>query len=529
MATHAVSVRLLKDSISSGDEALKQPDGLERAQWGDDPGATLYWKRPFHRVPRWAGLFSDVVGDALADVKAGSASAVMTIQVEGRWFALTFGFGHSLLKPDSFEENFGLRVVLNAVNPERLRSIDAQSLETVTLSRRHQSGRAADLGAFGIDVERDVLFAASGEPDASGLGRQLTGKDALRLSLPIALSEIPPLLARLLALSESKDYQSRGFSWVDNLGEVRDPALKAMLDAALEAKVSKEDFTRTWLAAPDIIEWADVEGFKYNKPVRGTLHDDIRWESYLDEIGAAPTIAGLKSGTVYCISASSGERLHEWPVYRCVYCELDLDGHAYVLNNGRWYRVDEEFLEELSRELSTIPQCELNLPAYDAVADEDEEAYNRRVSEADPAFLAFLDGQTIWYGGGRSQIEFCDLFTRERHMVHVKRYGGSSVLSHLFSQGVVSAEVLMRSADFRERLNEKLPDSHRLPDPTARPDTSAFEVVYGIITRSKSEAVDLPLFSRITLRNARNRLASLDLPLSMAFIRMAEPASEDEG
>ncbi len=51
-----------------------------------------------------------------------------------------------------------------------------------------------------------------------------------------------------------------------------------------------------------------------------------------------------------------------------------------------------------------------------------------------------MDKKNIPYGGGYSRIEFCDLFSKSKQMIHVKRYGGSSVLSHLFNQGLVSGE-----------------------------------------------------------------------------------------
>ncbi len=98
---------------------------------------------------------------------------------------------------------------MNAVNPEKLRSIDSQSLETVALSRRNQSGRAADLDAFGIDIDRDLLSAASGEPTDPAFGKQIAGKDSLRLSIELTLGDVPPLLGRLLALYGATAYQTR--------------------------------------------------------------------------------------------------------------------------------------------------------------------------------------------------------------------------------------------------------------------------------------------------------------------------------
>jgi uncharacterized protein (TIGR04141 family) len=248
----------------------------------------------------------------------------------------------------------------------------------------------------------------------------------------------------------------------------------------------------------------------------------------MEEMGGAPTVLDLKSTRIHCISASSGNDLHVWPAYRCVYCELNIDGKTFVLTNSRWYRVDQDFLTELNADIAAVSKSTLALPNY-TTADKDEEAYNRRVSAGEPDVYAFMDSQNVMYGGGQSRIEFCDLFSRDRRMIHVKRYAGSSVLSHLFSQAVVPAELLLRSSDFREKLNDKLPAGYRLPDPSNRPNPADFEVVYGIVTNSKSAGIQLPLFSRITLRNATNRLAALAIRVSLAFIRMDADPADGEG
>jgi Family of unknown function (DUF6119) len=52
-------------------------------------------------------------------------------------------------------------------------------------------------------------------------------------------------------------------------------------------------------------------------------------------------------------------------------------------------------------------------------------------------------------------IELCDLLTRNRRLIHVKKRGTSSTLSHLFSRGVVSAELLARESPFRTSARER--------------------------------------------------------------------------
>jgi hypothetical protein len=59
--------------------------------------------------------------------------------------------------------------------------------------------------------------------------------------------------------------------------------------------------------------------------------------------------------------------------------------------------------------------------------------------------------------------------------------------------------------NFREKLNEKLPVGHKIANTNVRPDVGNYEVVFAIISKSNNP-LDIPFFSKVTLRNARRRL-----------------------
>jgi len=124
----------------------------------------------------------------------------------------------------------------------------------------------------------------------------------------------------------------------------------------------------------------------------------------------------------------------------------------------------------------------------------------------------------IMHGGGHSKVEFCDIFTRNKKILHIKRYGGSNILSHLFSQGVVSGELFVSDSEFRQKVNSKLPAAYRLSDPLVRPDAQEYEVIYGIISDS-DKPLDIPFFSKVSLRNARRRLTTFGYKVAIKQIK----------
>jgi uncharacterized protein (TIGR04141 family) len=516
--THGLTILMLKSNVTDESQAIKDLASLSTADvtLGSITGKLFFKQNPSH-PPSWVKLFQPKIGNTLSSLYNSGSSAVFLIRSGTVFFVLTFGYGKSLLLTDSYEENFGLRVVLNSVDPEKLRSVDVQSLDAVPLSRRNQASIATNLSDFGLDIEQDLIYAATGQPKDVLLGRQITGKDVLKVSIPLDVDDIPALLLKLETQYKADTYKN-SFAWIDNLSEVRAKSLVDTLDNLLTSKIQAKLFDKTWLAIPEIIEWSDIAGFKYQKPKQGNLHDDIAWDSYLAFLGtdAPHSVETFKKQDIYAISESSGQQLHTWSVYRCIYCELSHDGADYALNNGKWFKVNTDFLKSLNDSINLIPTSTLTLPDYKG---NDEGAYNESVHKDNATYYALMDKKMIYYGGGHSQIEFCDLFSVDKHLLHVKRYGGSSVLSHLFAQGTVSARLLLSDADFRKKVNDLLPSSHQLESIDQKPKAHEFEVVYVIASNSSGASANgLPLFSKINLRNSFNQLQMYGMKVSLKFV-----------
>jgi uncharacterized protein (TIGR04141 family) len=122
--------------------------------------------------------------------------------------------------------------------------------------------------------------------------------------------------------------------------------------------------------------------------------------------------------------------------------------------------------------------------------------------------------------GQVAPIEPCDLYSCDREFIHIKRYGGSSVLSHLFNQGLVSSELFQRESNYRLQLNDKLSQKYKLPDVSERLAPEKYTIVYAIISEY-DEDLSLPFFSKISLRHAVNRLESIGFKVKLAKIPVA--------
>jgi uncharacterized protein (TIGR04141 family) len=154
-----------------------------------------------------------------------------------------------------------------------------------------------------------------------------------------------------------------------------------------------------------------------------------------------------------------------------------------------------------------------------------EAEYNRLAVNRLTPHAVLLDREIIRSSAITTGVEICDILTSASQLIHVKRHLGSSDLSHLFSQGFVSAELLQNDADFRKLAQEKITSlrseaAFQMFDVAL--ETGRFEVVYGVIANwgQRGLAGALPFFSKVTLRKAVQDLTNRGFRVSFAKIPM---------
>jgi uncharacterized protein (TIGR04141 family) len=526
-ASRLLSIFLIKQGISASSEIFDHIDTLQRrsVRVGGRSIGEFFFRPSTVRRPSWLSFFAGAIDGGALPLRVASAAGVLLVRRRHRVLAVTFGHGRHLLNPGCFEENFGLLATLNSINSERVRQIDRKRFDSISRITREQAIRDVPIFDFGLELDQDILRSLTGHPKDESLGKRLSGRDSLSAFASVELEDLGPLLDRYVRQAGGIDYRDT-FPWVDAISELRPGPIRDRLEARLVEKLRACDLERVWLVVPELVNWTDVGGFAYSGSRRASVHSDVHASTYLAQLRDASrlSVSNLRSHRVICASESTGEPIDSWSVYRCVYAEIESDDGTYLLDNGRWYRIDTDLVAKVDRELRQIKSTAIALP--DWRRGEDEKDYNGRLAASSAVAHALMDRKNVRFGGGRSQVEFCDVFVKPGTMLHVKRYGGSSVLSHLFSQGVVSATSLLWDADFRRALNRTLPTSHRLRKPESRPAPGQFEVAFAIASKS-SGPLRLPFFSRVTLRNAYRQLSNFGFRVTCTKIEI-ERAAEGE-
>ena len=507
-----LSIFLLKAGVAPEQVILEARDTTATPVRVGYIHATLYTTNSEPHMPDWAWLFRDAIDLSSLQLQTASASAVLVVPMANRTFAVTFGHGRHLVDQLLVEPTFGLRAVLNSISEESIRWIDKKTFEGISTHTQEQASKDTSLADFGLDVERDVVRAVCGTPFDATLGARLKGKDSLTATCDMTLDTLPELLQAFFAQSELSDYRTK-FPWVDNVLEVRDKIRQEELDAELVQALRAGGNEKIWLTVPELIDWGDVREFSYGRRKQGNTFRDLHLRDYLNQTHASELDAAeLKRRKIYGFRASSDAKFGAWSVYECIHAEIETGDGTFLLSGSQWYRLDRNFVATIDRVVSQIPASTTISLAY---RDGEREAqYNARLA-ASIVGASCVDAKLIQYGGGRSRIEFCDVY-HPGYMIHVKRYAGSSVLSHLFAQGTVSATAFLSDERFRAEVNKKLPPSSQIST-ADRPSAAAYEVAFVIASRS-AHALALPFFSRVTLRNAYIQLSNFGYRMTLTKI-----------
>lgn len=482
----------------------------------------LFIKNSQAKRPNWAQLVDTIVGREIEQLFNKSSSAVLLIRVDGRVVAFTFGYGRFLLNIGQFEQDFGLKTALNTLDHQSLRSIDLHTLEDQPIQKKSQSARGSEASVFGVDIFRDVLRAVTGSPRIGISFKSVTGGDAIySFGLEMNVEDLPGIALDLIAYYEL-DLYKESFGWVDNIRRVKDTASISALDELLIEAIKTRD-SAVVVTLPEIIMWDSVLGFSFTRSKR-ELSPTIETSKYLENIDpGSVSIETVRRDRLHVTDVHNNE--FAYPIYSCLYFELDGDTTKNVIFGGNWYEIDKSFIRRVDASLALIELSDIAFPNVETWQDgedskiEAEGDYNLRV--AGNLGFHLLDKQLIKSSQTTSPIELCDLLTNNKQLVHVKhRKGGSAGLSHLFAQGSVSAEVMLGDRAFRKAARTKLGKVH----PSARDlvpidglESTDYEIIFLILgDANESVKENLPFFSKVNLTRVYSNLSQRGFKVKVA-------------
>ena len=504
--TELLNEEIIKIDETNYQEALYLPEIEE---------ATLFIKRTNTKTPTHAKWFAPLVESELFG-QSISPGAVLVLRTKDAIFVISFGQGRHLVAKEHLTLDFGLKVVLNSIDSTQVRSLDKASNGQKPLNSRNQGVSESNVFELLLDPEQDIATAITGISQASFFnGGMISGKDTFSVSTDTHLTDVHILLNEIYKQYNSKAYKKE-FSFIDDIKRIREINHINQLDSELAFRLdNNQSVENCWLATPSIIDWALISGFTFSGKQRDASYSILELDKLLNllkEKDKAITVDNLRRQNILALDTNFN-RIHTWKAYQCLYAEIKVESGYYMLRNGSWFRIEESFVKRVNQSIAKIPTYDISLPDYN---HDDEAHYNNFVAKTlNNSFC--MDAKNIMHGGGRSRIEFCDVVINETDLMHMKRGTSSSSLSHLFSQGVVSAESFKVDESFRRKLQMRLPKSANKSIYSVKPKEKQFRVVYAI-TSDKDGDLQLPFFSRVTLKNAVKTLDSMGFRVAISKI-----------
>lgn len=475
------------------------------------------------KEPDWLEFLRGFTEEQIDTVFNASNRAVILARIDANYFAVVFGYGRYLLKDESIVKDFGLKVAINAVDADNLRSVDVANVEEMMVQTRKQLSRSSPQEVFGLDATQDLMRAVTGVPRDGNFASNLTGKEGLKISAKMDFYDLPDKLTEIYTYYKRNDYKNN-FEWIDNISEEKDKFIIGKLNNSLIENLQKNNLEKMHLAPPELVDWAEIDSIQYMKSKK--KYNDLQIKDYLEHCNNIDdlNLKKLKRDNVI-VNYAGGEQVPRWKIYNLIVFETELDGENYILAMGQWYKINTNFAQEVKDYVKNIEEANLNFPSCEFNMNEAD--YNNMVIEQKSG-LVNLDAVNIWCEGARTQIEPCDIFSEDKQLIHVKHKRSSSTLSHLFSQGRVSAESFLEDSKFRQELKGYIearssgPQGSALSEMIPEEDVNSadFEVVYAIIDKSSYDLEDsLPFFSLLNLKQSTRYLKLLGFKVKKYMIR----------
>ena len=422
-----------------------------------------------------------------------NSSAVLFVKFENRWFAVCFGYGHNMLEINKLTQNFGLITTLNMLDKNKIKSSDIFAPSDHSKQRRTQTVLDSNLQGHDIDGFCHILKNITGKTQEKykNISNNVSASnEGIRINTYKSVMKLGELCYILYKVYEKENYKIN-FPEVFHIRPVKDENIINQLIKEMLDTLNKQR-SNIYLDVPELIDFQDMSYFRINvkdrkKHIINTLNINELYK-ITQKLKKDITLEDLKKWEVILLDNNEHKK-YSFSCIRCFIFDCQLEGKNYHFSHGKWYHLDQKFLDELDTVINPLKREDVDQKTIPDYTYESEAEYNKCLAKELGATL--LDRKCIPMGG-YDKIEPCDVLFisngKKNIFIHVKiKHSGSSGLSHLFNQGSVSLTLL-------KNKNKEFIEGIRSKEPRFNPDLENI-VHYLILSRNQT----IPLFSQISL------------------------------
>ncbi|TCC51521.1 hypothetical protein E0H73_41120 [Kribbella pittospori] len=479
-----------------------------------------------------------------------------TATQEPRWVVYCFGGASRSMPTELLDTRFGVVTALNrhsvgdGVGPWREVPVGVRRRRVVgdpTARVRRVSGEVRDVFRHRMDARADSasplqglrfdkvsdLLRSLSVRTNDELMRDVDGGRGVRFTTYVdSLDDFVVLAEYLVDLRQRTDYKA-DWGWIDQIVPV---ATRAEADGVLREivrRIGTPDEPAVDLVLPD---WAAQNEHASKRLLialpgqRGVPHGVLTsWQHLRGWIIKHPPEDDdgkpvLRSRIRACLEGLTSD-VESVAISDLIVAELKIGDRVYVVSDGEVYLVEEGFLKRLDDELERIPWSTFPFPDYRGGNEPD---YLDAVKRSKNPRLAVIDRLNVKLPG-ETAFEACDLLTDEGTLTFAKMKGRSSTFSHLCTQAVVSAEMLVREPQVRVELltraidaNARQPILDAIEDRLGRLEAreqgclKICLLLLGTWRGDQPSVRSLPLVSRLLLQKTWQRISEHGFELELA-------------
>jgi uncharacterized protein (TIGR04141 family) len=468
---------------------------------------------------------------------------VLLLGIDETAYALSYGNGHLLIPDELKDQRFGLSFLI--------RRLDGDQVKDLVRRRANARGRidstvvaaGAPVWMLGVAENVEIIRRIGGRAkdlkvtfsSADDRGVNVEGSVGLRMRLGVEPEALVADIRECARVCRDEE-PDPALEFIEYVQPVTEVDTKVILDDELEkllAAPGTGDRERLVPVVPTSVlqHFGQAHSFTIRighartAPVPSLELEDIIRRTRVQRDGERVTT--MRRGYVSLNSDEAGsEVLASARADKWLEANVSVGARRFFLMDGDWFEIGADYVrasrDAISRFFSTTPT--ISLPPWSLTRRRTEYDYNCYVAAWSRGHYRCLDKNRAVRDalGARSPLEICDLLGPDNELIHVKRAEGSAPLSHLFSQGLISAQSLVAGPpSVLERFVStvaKLPGGRSLPT-----DFKPTKVVYAILLPKGKQLTPDTLFpfSQATLAHAARILGTYGISVEVVGIPAA--------
>lgn len=536
---------LFKEEVTSFDNVFKIVDGNSLKDKFDvvpTRGSISfeivgYIEKDKPNPPSWISKLSPLF-DFDDTIKNISNSFVFFVKVENRILAFTMGYSHHALNKTKIEYDFGLKVTLNEINYKSIRGVDVRTLSATSHQKREVSSADGIMRDFEFDSNEEFLNSLSGKAFDSSFANSLVGKESLKLSVELKIDKIFEYSKKLLE-SYKKDSYKENFAFIDNLKIIKDDTIWTVFKNDVKSSFINCDKSKILFAYPNITDF-DFHNYKITYMQQNKQYADINTDILFDFIAEKEIDLSIieldKIGII--LLNDENKAIDRYDIWDYLSYEFEINEKKYIYSANQIFEIEPTYFDTIIKEIDSYESSLIddtiivpNILYWDEVNKktkktkeviENEGDYNLRFTNANIDKCICLDKKNFRNFPDRKndQVEISDVVTINKEYICVKTYkSSSSVLSHLFMQGIVSAELLIECKEYRKKIQSSVKQKFKSFIDIKNPQRTEITFVYAIAMKKAGRlSANLPFFSKISLRQSIKNLTKMGFNVKLIRI-----------